>query len=77
MLYPALLIEELNLLMKFPRDSDLTGIKIHSTAVDETQNAAQRLHKKGLISQLDGGYLTPSGHQAAVHAAALLQLLKD
>lgn len=76
MLYPTLLLDEVSLLMKFPRDTDHTGLKIHSDAIMETRQAAMRLHEKGLISQADGGYLTPSGHQAAHHAEALLALLK-
>ena len=38
-------------------------------------SAAARLHKKGLTTQVDGGYLTPLGQDAAQQAQTLLRVL--
>ena len=35
----------------------------------------KRLHAKGLVTQADGGYLTPLGREAAGHVLALTGLL--
>jgi uncharacterized protein (TIGR02647 family) len=35
----------------------------------------KRLHAKGLITQVDGGYLTDLGIKAAEHAQTLLLML--
>ena len=70
------IIEELNVLALFNLDTDLEGIKVHSSAGDAKIAAAQRLFDKGLTSQVDGGYLTSLGRTAAQHAQALLQILK-
>ena len=37
--------------------------------------AARRLYKKGLITQVDGGYLTDLGFEAMEHALKLLGIL--
>ena len=70
------IIEELNVLALFNLDTDLEGIKVHSSAGDAKIAAAQRLFDKGLTSQVDGGYLTSLGRTAAEHAQGLLQILK-
>jgi uncharacterized protein (TIGR02647 family) len=58
-------LAELNLLLQFPSTSTQEGIKVHShSAAPETVEAAQTLYSKGLISQSDGGYLTPLGCEA-------------
>jgi len=59
------LIAEINVLRLFSLESLQEGIKIHSSASPESQAAAKRLFKKGLISQVDGGYLTLRGQQVA------------
>lgn len=70
------LIDELNLLHKFP-DSLMEGLKIHQNAEPEVIAAAQRLYDKGLISEPDGGYLTERGLEAADTATLLLGLLTN
>ncbi|MFT4635224.1 MAG: hypothetical protein ACI854_002281 [Arenicella sp.] len=70
------LTEELNVLSLFNLDTDLEGIKVHSSAGESKIAAAQRLFDKGLTSQTDGGYLTSLGRTAAEHAQGLLQILK-
>lgn len=74
--YSTDIIEELNVLALFNLDTDLEGIKVHSSAGDVKVAAANRLFDKGLTSQVDGGYLTSLGRTAAEHAQGLLQILK-
>ncbi|MBD8512284.1 TIGR02647 family protein [Photobacterium sp. WH77] len=69
------LVQELNLLVKFPMHSDMEGIKVNHDASSEMISAAQRLYDKGLVTQPDGGYLTSSGHQALEHAKSALRIL--
>jgi len=58
-------LAELNLLLQFPSTSTQEGIKVHAhSAAPETVRAAESLFSKGLISQKDGGYLTPLGTEA-------------
>lgn len=61
-------LDELNLLLKFPTDSLLQGLKIHHDASQSMVHAASRLYAKGLISQPDGGYLTDLGIDLVEHA---------
>jgi len=74
--YNTELVEEINLLTRFDLDTSQAGIKVHSTADTNVVEATQRLFDKGLVSQIDGGYLTPLGRTAAEHAQDLLQILK-
>lgn len=67
--------DELNLLLKFPTDSFMQGLKIHHDASNATVDAAQRLHAKGLITQPDGGYLTDLGIDVADHARKVYSAL--
>lgn len=73
--YHAELVAELNLLNQFDLSTTQTGIKIHHDAPPEVIAAAQRLFDKGLISQVDGGYLTDLGHQAAEYSQSLVSIL--
>lgn len=71
-------IAELTLLEQFDSPSTLSGIKIHSHQADPiTIAAAERLHSKGLITQVDGGYLTPLGCETLEHTEKLLAVLAD
>lgn len=63
--------EELNLLLKFPTDSLMHGLKIHHDADPDVISAAQRLYDKGIIDQVDGGYLTDLGQDLINHAQML------
>ncbi len=70
--------EEIELLTRFSVDSTLNGIKVHaSQAPEEVVAAAQRLYEKGLTDQVDGGYLTERGVEAANHAKTLMNLLAN
>jgi uncharacterized protein (TIGR02647 family) len=68
-------VEELKVLALFDLSSIQEGIKVHKTAEAGAVAATQRLFGKGLITQNDGGYLTPLGVGAAEHAQALLAIL--
>ena len=69
-------IEEVHLLKLFNLDSMQEGIKIHHEAGSEKIHAAERLFTKGIITQIDGGYLTSLGVEAAEHAHALVDILE-
>ena len=69
------IIAELEVLCLYNLDSMQDGIKIHSSAGAERVAAAQRLFEKGLISQVDGGYLTSLGLETAAHAQAVQTVL--
>ena len=71
MLFDQDLLEELNLILKFPNKSLMQGLKIHKDADPSVIAAAQRLYEKGIIQQADGGYLTDLGHDLAEHAQVL------
>jgi uncharacterized protein (TIGR02647 family) len=75
--YTSELVDELNALIRFDLDSTQQGVKVHKTADQTVIAAAERLFCKGLITQKDGGYLTPIGRNAAEHARAMLGLLTD
>lgn len=68
-------IDEINILSRYNLHTSQEGVKIHSSASPDTIAAAKRLFDKGLISQVDGGYLTPLGRTAAEHAQGLLQII--
>ena len=75
MSYTAELVAELEVLMLFDLASTQEGIKIHKTADERIIEAAVRLHEKGFITQVDGGYVTSLGHEAAEHTQNLYTLL--
>jgi uncharacterized protein (TIGR02647 family) len=51
------------------------GIKIHHDADISVIEAAERLFSKGMISQIDGGYLTDRGVETAEKAHSLIDAL--
>jgi uncharacterized protein (TIGR02647 family) len=69
------LVAELEILSLFNLDSIKEGLKVHHVAAPSAIAAAQRLHEKGLTTQVDGGYLTSLGLEAAGHAQSLLTIL--
>ncbi len=68
-------IAELEVLMLYDLSTNQEGIKIHKTAEPAKIAAAQRLFKKGFISQVDGGYLTSLGRKAAEYTQFLHTML--
>lgn len=75
MTYTSDLVDELNTLLRFDLATNQQGVKVHKTADAAVIAAAQRLHRKGLVSLPDGGYLTSLGREAAEHAHAALSIL--
>ena len=75
MSYSPELISEMEVLMLFDLSSTQEGIKIHKTAEADIISAAERLFEKSFITQVDGGYLTSLGTEAAEHAQNLYTLL--
>jgi uncharacterized protein (TIGR02647 family) len=61
------MLDELNLLLKFPAGSLHQGLKIHHDASQSMVNAGIRLFSKGFITQADGGYLTDLGIDVVEH----------
>jgi uncharacterized protein (TIGR02647 family) len=72
----AELLEEVKLLRQYSIETLHEGIKIHSSAGETCQLSAERLFKKGIISQVDGGYLTQRGQEVVEHLDALINLLR-
>lgn len=73
--YTSDLVDELNALIRFDTSCNQQGIKVHKTADAAVIAAMGRLYGKGLLTQVDGGYLTNLGRSAADHAQATLALL--
>lgn len=72
MAFDQSLLDELRLLARFDCSSTQLGLKVSDEAGEATVGAARRLFDKGLVSDVDGGYLTERG----VEAQELLQHLK-
>ncbi|MGV6807052.1 MAG: TIGR02647 family protein [bacterium] len=74
---PKKLQKEMEVLAMFSVESIHEGIKVHSDADPDLIEATERLYRKGLISQIDGGYLTSLGIEARRHLDATLIILSD
>ncbi|WP_213609568.1 TIGR02647 family protein [Pseudoalteromonas sp.] len=77
MLFNQTMIDEFTLLAKFPRESKMQGIKLHSDAEPALLSAAQRLFEKGIIDSPDGGYLTDLGLDLIDHVTVIHSALKS
>jgi uncharacterized protein (TIGR02647 family) len=75
MVFTPALVEELEMLCHYNLSTTQEGVKVHKTASPEVIAATRRLHEKGLITQADGGYLTPLGLEAATHVQQMLTIL--
>jgi uncharacterized protein (TIGR02647 family) len=73
--YTPELIDELNTLVRYDLGTTLQGVKVHTNAEPAVIAATRRLHDKGLLTQVDGGYLTDLGREVAEHAQAALTIL--
>jgi uncharacterized protein (TIGR02647 family) len=73
--FTSALIEELEILSHYNLSTTLAGVKVHKTADAAVIAATERLYKKALITQIDGGYLTPLGLEAATHAQNMLTIM--
>ena len=74
--YTQELLEELKILALFNLSTTQEGIKVHSGAGVPAIDATARLFEKGMLTQVDGGYPTSLGMEAAEHAQTLLGLLR-
>ena len=70
------MIDELTLLAKFPRNSKMQGIKIHSDADSSLIDAAKRLYDKGITDSSDGGCLPDLGLDLIEHVTLIHSALK-
>ncbi|MDO3381600.1 TIGR02647 family protein [Gilvimarinus algae] len=71
-------LSELNLLALFHSSSSQEGIKVHQHSADPAMvAAAKRLHDKGLVTQPDGGYLTPQGSEITEQVHRILSVLSS
>lgn len=77
MIFTPALIEELEILARYDVSTTFAGIKVHHTADTATIAATERLFNKGLVTQIDGGYLTPLGMEAAEHLQNMLTIVKS
>jgi len=68
-------IAEIEILVHYNLETTQQGIKVHSSAGEELIEAVRCLFEKGLVTQVDGGYLTDLGRSAAEHAQALMPIL--
>ena len=68
-------IEELNLLLQFNTATHDSGIKVHSSARPEVIQACDSLFGRGLVTLVDGGYLTDAGIEARGHVQVVKSLL--
>jgi uncharacterized protein (TIGR02647 family) len=71
------MLDEFNILMLFDLSTRQSGIKVHSDAEPSAIAAAQNLFNKGILTQVDGGYLTNLGYEAAQHVQAAVQILRS
>jgi uncharacterized protein (TIGR02647 family) len=71
------LAAEIKFLSLFNLASHQEGVKVHGNADPELIAAAKRLFDKGIVSQLDGGYLTDLGVEAAELAQKMLTILQS
>ncbi|PJG59950.1 TIGR02647 family protein [Aeromonas cavernicola] len=69
-------INQLKVLACFDPANLSLGIKLRSDMAEELCQAAAHLHRQGLISAEDGGYLTPFGMTMVEHLQHLLVALK-
>ncbi|MAN53295.1 MULTISPECIES: TIGR02647 family protein [Marinimicrobium] len=71
-------LNELNLLALFDSASSQEGLKVHQHSADPAMvAAAEQLHQKGLITQKDGGYLTPLGSDVVEHVQKIQAVLRS
>ena len=75
MAVPLEIHHEIDVLAQFDASNHQQGIKIHKSADAALIHAAARLFDKGLISQVDGGYLTRRGIEVIEQLQAALTIL--
>lgn len=71
------LVAEIKFLSLFNLASHQEGVKVHHNADPDMIGAAERLYDKRLVTQVDGGYLTDLGLEAAEQAQRMLAILQS
>ncbi|MDD1620305.1 MAG: TIGR02647 family protein [Methylococcaceae bacterium] len=71
------LVAEIKFLSLFNLASHQEGVKVHHNADPDMIGAAKRLFDKELVTQVDGGYLTDLGVEAAEQAQRMLTILQS
>ncbi len=71
------LVAEIKFLSLFNLATHQEGVKVHHNADPDMIGAAKRLFEKGLVTQVDGGYLTDLGVEAAEQAQKMLTILQS
>lgn len=75
MVFEPKLVEELEILNRYSLATTQEGIKVHKAAGSAAIAATERLFEKGLVTHVDGGYLTPLGIEAVTHLRQMLTIL--
>lgn len=68
-------LQDLRMLALFDPANLEQGIKLHRESDAELQAAAARLHRNGILTDVDGGFLTPFGVTLVEHLDHLLTAL--
>lgn len=68
-------LNEMDILVHFNPTTQMEGIKVHTSARPELVDAVKRLYEKDMVTQIDGGYLTELGREAAEATQTLLTIL--
>lgn len=71
------LVAEIKFLSLFNLATHQEGVKVHHNADPDMIGAAKRLFDKKLVTQVDGGYLTDLGVEAAEQAQRMLTILQS
>ncbi|ARU30864.1 TIGR02647 family protein [Sulfuriferula sp. AH1] len=74
MFYTQDLVDEMNALVRYDLGTTQQGVKVHKTADPAVIAATVRLFDKGLVTQVDGGYLTDLGREVAEHCGGVIDL---
>ena len=70
-------IQDLALLARYDLTNLELGIKLHQDSDPELRESALRLYQKGVITEADGGFLTPFGVSLLEYLDHLLNALTD
>lgn len=71
----AELLDELNVILLYTLETTQEGIKVHKNADPAKIAAIKRLYDKGLVTQVDGGYLTDLGRELAEHVQSSVRIM--
>ncbi len=76
MAFDQSLLDELKLLARFDVSTTTHGIKVSDEAGAAVTAAVRRLFDKGLVTEVDGGYLTQRGIEAQEYLQHLKGLMQ-